>query len=303
MAARKATPAPHQVILRVKRKRSDVAVESLLVAATGDEGDEQQRAAGSLRRNKRRATTGTGNIEEIMASLTFDRTNGSMNTTDAVDRHGGVEGGVDAPNQKLVYKRVRTTESDGSSSTVRRRMSEEARGGQQQTADVMDAPQHAITASTGGAGSGAAGGGESNLDVLVRDADTEANKCGAKLNNISSTTSDIMGYLEVRRIKAKGVATAKSDGVARPPGDDNDGGDGPGLASAGMMARSSEADLHVIDLHPIAAPVDQMVVGKGALGADPRGDGRRAQGAAPVLNPLERRMDEAIFKVLFGVLT
>lgn len=303
MATRTATPAPHQVILRVKRKRSDVAVDSLLVAATEDEGDEQQKTAGFLRHNKRRATTRTGNIEETMASLTLDRTNGNINNSaDAGDRHGGAEGGMDAPKQKLVYKRVRTTESDGSSSIVRRRTSEKAREGQEQTGDDVGVPRQATTAATRGPGSGAAGGGEGHLDALLRDAGTKANTCSVGSNNLSSTMSDIMNYLEVRRIKAKGVAAATSDAVARRPGDDNDGGDGPRLTSAGMVARSSGADLHVIDLHPIAAPVHQMVAAKGAHGADLGGDGRRVQGAAPVLNPVERRMDEAIFKVPYGVL-
>lgn len=258
--------APHQVVLRVKRKRSDVAVESLLVAGT----DEEERDSGLLARKRR---LGPGKIVESLADLSLNQNNNEHTAP------GGSR--VEVP-QRLIFKRVRTTDPDGS------RRKAAAKGEQVGVAG----PEQTTPPTSLNAGSKAVGGREGEggrLDALLDEVNTSTP------DTPSTSRCNIMDYLEVRRMKAKGVAAVKNSAVVKPLGDGDN--DGSRLTSASTVSGSSAADLHVIDLQPIAKNVDKNANGSSAPDCAAR-SGRQVQGAVPVLNPVERQMDEGIFKVL-----
>lgn len=231
-------PAPHLVVLRVKRKRGDASVDSLLVStdeATSNENDVPDR--------KRRA--GTETIEDTLAFLSINK------AAEEKRQHQ-----VDPKPSRLFYKRVRTTESDGSDR-------------KETTSRVVAPPNdehgHVETAGTGGG----------RLDTrLVSDAGAPP----------IPPPPNALDYLEVRRIKARAVGTAVDSGR----------GSGHGVPSSSDVA-SNASDFHVIDLQAVGRSGNGMDV---TDTVDTAFGGKTAAtpSAAPVLNPVERQMDEAIFE-------
>lgn len=237
--AASAKPAPHLVVLRVKRKRGDASVDSLLVStdeATSNENDVPDR--------KRRA--GTETIEDTLAFLSINK------AAEEKRQHQ-----VDPKPSRLFYKRVRTTESDGSD--------------RKETTSRVVAPsndEHGHVVETAGTGGG-------RLDTrLVSDAGVPP----------IPPPPDALDYLEVRRIKARAVGTAVDSGR----------GSGHGVPSSSDV--TSSADFHVIDLQAVGRRGNGMDV---TDTADTAFGGKTAAtpSVAPVLNPVERQMDEAIFEV------
>ena len=235
-------PAPHQVVLRVKRKRGDASVESLFVST-----DEATSNGNDIPDCKRRA--GTEPIEDTLAVLSINK---------VVEEKRQRQ--VNQKPSRLFYKRVRTTESD--------------RSDRKMIASRVVAPPRA------------------EHDEVVQTAGTGGGRLDTSLVSISEappllTHPDALDYLEVRRVKARAVGTAA----------DSSRGSGHGLPSSADLA-SSAADFHVIDLQAVGRNGNGMGVtttGKAAFG----GEGAANLSAAPVLNPVERQMDEAIFKVRF----
>lgn len=238
-------PAPHLVVLRVKRKRGDASVDSLLVST-----DEAASNENHVPDRKRRA--GTETIEDTLAFLSINKA-----------AENGRQHHVDQKPSRLFYKRVRTTESDRSD---RKKTT---------SIDRVVAPpkgEHSDVVETAGTGGGP-------LDTrLVSDADA----------SVIPPPPDALDYLEVRRIKARAIGTATDSGR----------GSGHGVPSSSDLA-SGASDFHVIDLQAVGRGGNSMLVtGTG----DTTFGGKTAanSSAAPVLNPVERQMDEAIFKVSFG---
>lgn len=237
-------PAPHLVVLRVKRKRGDASVDSLVVStdeATSNENDVPDR--------KRRA--GTETIEDTLAFLSINKA--------AEERR---QHHVDQTPSRLFYKRVRTTESDGSN--------------RKSTTSRVVAPtngEHGDVVETAGTGGGP-------LDTrLVSDADAA----------LMPPPPSALDYLEVRRIKARAVGTATDSGH----------GSGHGIPSSSDHA-SSASDFHVIDLQAVGRSSNSIMHVTGTGDTSFGGKTAATPSAAPVLNPVERQMDEAIFKVSFG---
>lgn len=143
--------------------------------------------------------------------------------------------------QRLLYKRVRTTEPDGSRK-------------------YRDGVEHFKIA----AGSSGSGGAEKATATR-----------GDAAEPPSRLASD---YLEVRRVRAKTIPSSVQ-GEGRKDPSSTDG---------------SSGGYHVIDLQPVNR--GEGVCGTRTRRGSEEGKAKRAS-AAPVLNPLERQMDEAIFTV------
>lgn len=239
-------PSPHQVVLRIKRKRSDAAVESLLVAT--DENGANIEA--DMPDRKRRA----GTIEENLAVLSLSKAVGPEQAAVSL-----------AP--RLYYTRARTTDSTG---RVKQEQADGSPGFPGQAAELE------ATGSTGIAGEGG------RLDALM-------SIVKGPTRPASSTT--VLDYLEVRRVRARGVGGT--------PGNTDSAGrsDRPwsSPSSGATSATAAAVDVHVIDLKPVGrSDATTMDVGK-VPGEGCDGAGTRP--AALVLNPVERQMDEAIFTV------
>lgn len=279
-------PAPHRVVLRVKRKRSDAAVENLLVTTTNDDGGV------TLPDRKRRVT-----IEETLADLSLNQHRNYAADTEVLAGTSIVpplSTTSHPPQQRLFFKRVRTTESERS----RRREGNPAPPAVKAAGAAAASEQATTTSATAdGMGAGQAAGGR--LDTF---AGSNANMSSA----VSTASCNIVDYLEVRRIKAKGVpaiSTAAAGGGESASRDDDTS---QPSSSSRVGSSALEADYHVIDLHPIPREVDGIVMadaggmvgvgGKRGAPAVAATSNSHAQ-AAPVLNPVERQMDEAIFKV------
>ena len=237
-------PAPHLVVLRVKRKRGDASVDSLLVST--DEGTNSSSTKDLAPDRKRRA--GTEPIEDTLAHLSINK--------DAEERRQHL---LDQKPSKLFYKRVRTTES--------------GRNGRKEASRLVGAPNDvADVAGTGG--------GQLATRLL---SDVEAPPV--------SSPPDALHYLEVRRVKARAVGTATDSGR----------GSGDGVPSSGDLAsRAAAADFHVIDLQAVGrsdSGMDVTTISETDVGRE----AATTRSAAPVLNPVERQMDEAIFKVIIPV--
>jgi len=257
-------PAPHRVVLRVKRKRGDDPVEGLLVAT--DEGEDSGEQG--LPNRKRHAADGTGSIEETMADLSLEKAPGQHAP------HKELAATKHVPS-RLFYKRVRTTEQDGSSDRKKGR-----------PPPAMVTPP---SSSLGGApGPTVGGGGGGRLDALLsrRGIDSPGSLF------LPPRPAAVLDFMEVRRVKARAVGKApvkaSSEGEHRP-------------ASPSAVARS---DFHVIDLQAVGrGQSDGMDIS--AMGGGRRGgaaDGAVAAtakrtAAAPILTPVERQVDEAIFTV------
>lgn len=255
-AARK--PAPHQVILRIKRKRSDAAVENLFVA-TDDYSEECA--------PDRKRRPGAECITDNLAVLSLERTahDKKQQPSQRQERQEQVP-------SRLCFKRSRSTmATDGSD-----RREEEAR--EPSTTAVPSPGQPVATRKKAKDGEG---GGR--LDALLRSR--------AAVAGPSSRQPAVVDYLEVRRVKAKAVATVPESGSAAC--------ESAVPSSAGSKA--SAPDFHVIDLHPVRRSENStdLAALDGRVGGDRGVAVTKRQVAAPVLNPVERQMDEAIFKVRF----
>lgn len=237
-------PAPHQVVLRIKRKRCDAAVESLLVAANEESVNKE-----AVMPDRKRSA---GTIEEKLSVLSLSK---------AVGR----EQAVVPPAPRLYYKRARTTDSAGRV--------------KQEEADASpcfpgQAAELEVTRNTGAIGEGR------RLDALM-----------SKVKGSTTLRAPaVLDYLEVRRVRARGV-----DDTSGNP--DSAGSDRPRSSplSGATPAGGAAVDVHVIDLKPVRrSDTKDMDIGRIEGGTC---DGAGARPAAPVLSPVERQMDEAIFTV------
>ena len=276
LAAASRKPAPHLVVLRVKRKRGDDPVESLVVST--DEGRSSEDKG--MPDRKRRAPGGTGFIEETMAGLSLDKTAEQQQQQQQQQPQQQHE--VQPPN-RLFYKRVRTTEPDGSGDKKK---------------EKRPAPVAAAT-STGGGGTKSGGGGR--LDALLSSRDL--GPIGAL--SLSPRPAAALDFMEVRRVKARAVGrvqanSASAEGLAGLSGREQR----TASPSTGVAAGTSAADFHVIDLQAVGRRdgdhdhMDTSGTGAGGVGGAVEGGvAAEKRRAAPILSPGERQMDEAIFKV------
>lgn len=292
---KKPAPAPHLVVLRVKRKRGDAAVESLLVATT-DEGERSEEK--EVMPNRKRRAAGTTSIAKTMAVLSLDKTAESQRQQQHPPLKQQQQQQQPAvrmqPPRRLVYKRVRTTEPDGSHDR-----------GDEGRSPVAGAPparqKRALDGGEEGGGDGGEGGGR--LDALLRSKDLNTNSASC---SPPPPTAAVLDYLEVRRVKARAVgivpknSPASADSLGRGRHEQHPSPQSSGLASEGA-ATAAPANLHVIDLHAVgqadaSTMMDTSVMGDaGAAGDAHVATAKRA--AAPILTPVERQMDEAIFTV------
>lgn len=288
-AARRPAPAPHRVVLRVKRKRGDAAVESLLVATDeGGSGDEQGPPG-----RKRRAT-GIDSVEETMADLSLNKTM-EQQAADCERRRQEMRQQSNTQRPRLMYKRVRTTEPDHRN-----------KEGLLSTVSVPASPPRQPS---GGGGLDSGG----RLDALL-------NSRGFNSPAYASPPpAAVLDYMEVRRVKARAVSgkdisnTIGADPSARGGSEQAASNNGKATAAAvpsGAAAGAGAADFHVIDLHAVGrSGGDEMdTSGMDGEGAERGGATGGAAGAAaaaaaerrtaaPILSPVERQMDEAIFTV------
>lgn len=222
-------PAPHQVVLRIKRKRGDAAVEGFLV--TTDEGNNNEN---DMPDRKRRV--GPGSIEETLAVLNLNK---------AAEELQQQQQQTTQMTTRLFYKRERTTEPDGS----------DRKG-------VVGPPVEAVRATQGTTETVGKSGGR--LDALLLS--------GVPAPLTTSPPPTVLDYLEVRRVKARGIGSTSDLG--------------------GLCGRpiASSANFHVIDLQPIARRDKNRDI---TFKSETSGKQR----AAPVLTPVERQADEAIFTV------
>lgn len=282
---KKPAPAPHLVVLRVKRKRGDAAVESLLVA-TADEGERSEEQ--EVMPNRKRRAAGTTSIAETMAVLSLDKTAESQRQQQHPPLQQRQQPAVRTqPLRRLVYKRVRTTEPDGS-----RDRGEEGRS------PVAGAPPaRQKRALDGGEGGG-------RLDALLRS--KGLNTDSACCSPPPPPTAAVLDYLEVRRVKARAVgivpknSPASADSLGRGGHEQQPSPQSSKLASDGA-ATAAPANLHVIDLHAVGQADASTMMDTSAMDdAGAAGDAHVAtskRAAAPILTPVERQMDEAIFTV------
>lgn len=276
LAAASRKPAPHLVVLRVKRKRGDDPVESLLVSA--DEGTSSEGTG--MPDRKRRAPGGTGLIEETLADLSLEKTAAEQeHQLQQQQQQNEVH-----PPKRLFYKRVRTTEPDGSVGRKQER-------------------QPATVAAPSTAGAGVKGGGGGRLDALL--SNRGADPLGA-LSMPPPRPAAVLDFMEIGRVKARAVGHAQANGASA------EGSSGLGgreqrttSPSTGMASGTSAADFHVIDLQAVGTryndDMDTSGMGGGAAagGAAAGGVAAEKRSAAPILSPGERQIDEAIFKVSF----
>lgn len=289
-AARKPAPAPHRVVLRVKRKRGDAAVESLLVAT--DEGGESGEAQ-AMPGRKRRAT-GIDSVEETMAELSLNKTVEAQ--TDCEQPRQDMEQQQITQRRRLIYKRVRTTEPD--CSTDRRKE------GRPSTVAAPSPPPHHPS----GGGVGSTGGGR--LDALL------SSRGFNSAAHAPPPPAAVLDYMEVRRVKARVVSGKDiSNTIGADPstrgGHEQAVSNGVAPAEASRTAASAAVvgahDFHVIDLHAVGRSVGAEMDTSGGVDEEGAGRGRAVEGeagaaaerrvAAPILTPVERQMDEAIFTV------
>ncbi len=273
-------PAPHRVVLRVKRKRGDDPVEGLLVATDegGDSGEQ------GMPNRKRHAADGTGSIAETMADLSLEKAPGDQPPQQelAATKHVPI---------RLFYKRVRTTEQDGSSDRKKGRPPPAVAAPPSSSSGGAPAP-------TVGAGLKSGGGRGGRLDALLSRKGVDS----AGSLSLPPRPAAVLDFLEVRRVKARAVGKARvsstdapSEGEHRPASPSAEAGSGAAAA----------ADFHVIDLRAVGRGhsdgMDISGMDRGGGGGGKAVDGAVAatakRTAAPILTPVERQMDEAIFTV------
>ncbi|CAM9969161.1 unnamed protein product [Scytosiphon promiscuus] len=282
-ASRKPAPAPHRVVLRVKRKRGDAAVENLLVATDEGGAGEEEAMPG----RKRRAT-GIDSVEETMAELSLNRTVVQAQPELEQLRQDMDKQSTQRP--RLVYKRVRTTEPDYSSDRTKE--------GRSSTTAIPPPRPH--ESSDGGVISTSGG----RLDALLSSRGFNAPAFAPP------PPAAILDYMEVRRVKARAVSGRDiSNTIAADPSargmSEQAASNGVVPAAASRAAVAGAHDFHVIDLQAVGrsdqvemdtSGIDGEAAARGgAIGGAATGTAERRT-AAPILTPVERQMDEAIFK-------
>lgn len=273
LAAASRKPAPHLVVLRVKRKRGDDPVESLLVST--DEGRNSKETG--MPDRKRRAPGGTGFIEEALADLSLEKTAEQH----MLQQQQHEEVTAVQPPTRLFYKRVRTTKPDGSSDRKRERR-----------------PSTVAAPSTVGGGKSGGGG---RLDALL--GSRGVGSLGAL--SLPPRPAAALDFMEVRRVKARAVGHVQANNTNAGGSAGLGGYEQPTtLPSTGVASITGSADFHVIDLQAVGRrDHDDMDTsgtdggGGGGGGAVEGGVAAEKRKAAPVLSPGERQMDEAIFSV------
>lgn len=288
-------PAPHLVVLRVKRKRGDAAVESLLVAPDerGSSGEDQ-----GFPDRKRRAAGGAISIEETLADLNLDKNADQPHNNNMMQ-----------PPKRLFYKRVRTTEPDGSSNDDRR-MKEKRPAPSATVAHPPPPPpppNHAAFGSDAPVPPASNGSmpsrGGGRLDALL------SSRAANSLVSPPPRPAAVMDFMEVRRVKARAVgnarATSTNAGGSPGRGRREQQQQQPTTPSIGVAAAvgpgTATADFHVIDLQAVGlrdnADMDLSSGVGGTEGETFKGGAAAKRTAAPILTPVERQMDEAIFTV------
>lgn len=173
----------------------------------------------------------------------------SLNKTSRDPAFAGQLATADA---RLFYKRVRTTESAGS---------------RKKAAEVP-----AIFASPGQMAGTACAKRGGRLDALM-----------SRVNPPMPSVSTVSDYLEVRRLKAKSIATGAELAAGAP------------LASS--IGAGAGGEFHVIDLQPIGRSIASGDAETRGRKKESKGQATTPSQVTPVLNPIERQMDEAVFKV------
>lgn len=286
-ASRMPAPAPHLVVLRVKRKRGEAAVESLLVAT--DEGGSSKEQG--MPDRKRRAAGGAGSIEETLADLTLGKTAEQHNHHQQLQQQQ--QQIRMQPPKRLFYKRVRTTEPDGSND----------RRKEKRPSTVVAPPNHAALGDTPAAAVGGVmrSGGGGRLDALLS---SRAANSPASVSPPPRPAA-VIDFMEVRRVKARAVGNARANST-NAGGASGRGGceQQPTTPSTGVASATASgdaaADFHVIDLQAVGLRdnADMDISGvDGREGEAFKGGAAAKRAAAPILTPVERQMDEAIFTV------
>eukprot|EP00903_Cladosiphon_okamuranus_P009330 g8898.t2 len=275
LAAASRKPAPHLIVLRVKRKRRDDPVESLLVSTEEGTGNEGNGMPG----RKRRAPGGTGLIEETLADLSLDKTAAEhqhqLQQRQQQEQH---ENEIQPP-KRLFYKRVRTTEPDGSGDRKK----------ESRPATVAPPPTEGDCMKSGGGG---------RLDALL--SSRRLDPLG-ELSLPPPLPAAALDFMEVRRVKARAVGHAQAH-RASSEGSGGLGGQRTTSPSGGVASGTRAADFHVIDLQAVGTgdneDMDTSGMGEGAAagGAAAGGGASKKRTAAPVLSPGERQIDEAVFE-------
>lgn len=276
-------PAPHLVILRVKRKRGDDPVDSLLVST--DEGKNIHEKG--MPDRKRRAPDETGSIEETLADLSLEKIacveQQQQQQQEHLQRQQQPNEVQQRAPKRLCYKRVRTTGTDDSSDRKKEKR-----------------PSTAAAAPLA-VGGGAKGGGGGRLDALLSGSGRGVGALGAL--SLPPRPAAALDFMEVRRVKARAIGHVQSN--------KGEAGGSAGLGgcehrtatpSAGVASGTGAADFHVIDLQAVGRrDNDDMdtsgMGGGGARGAVKGGAAAEGRAGAPILSPGERQMDAAIFKV------
>lgn len=286
-------PAPHLVVLRVKRKRGDAAVESLVVAP--DERGRSEEEHGMPDR-KRRAAGGAGSIAETLADLNLGET-ADQQHNDQLQQRSMMQ-----PPKRLFYKRVRTTEPDGSSNDdgkKEKRPATSTVAGPPPNHAALGGDTPAPTVDYGGARSESGG----RLDALL------SNRAANSPPFVSPPPrpAAVMDFMEVRRVKARAVGNARANSTNAGGSSGRDGCEQrqPTKQSTGagstVGSSTAAADFHVIDLQAVGLRDNvDMDVSSGVDGREGeafKGGAAAKRTAAPILTPVERQMDEAIFMV------
>lgn len=282
-------PAPHLVVLRVKRKRGDAAVESLLVAPE-EQGYSEEEA--DMPDRKRRAAHGVGSVEETLANLSLDA------AADQHDKHQQQRNMRQPPKNRLCYKRVRTTEPDGSSNDDRSKE-------QHPSTPSVVAPPPNQAALGGDTSAPTVGGGDTwsgdggRLDSLL------SSRANSAFVSPPPRPAAVVDFMEVRRVRARAVTNARANSTNGGSPSARGGCEqqqpmkpSTGVASA-VGSGNAAADFHVIDLQAVSLRDNaDMDVSSGVdKGEAFKGGAPAKRTAAPILTPVERQMDEAIFTV------
>ncbi|CAM9664793.1 unnamed protein product [Choristocarpus tenellus] len=250
-------PAPHRVVIRVKRQRVETPIDSLLVAPAPVKHID---IGGSSTSRKRAADA---SFAEAFVTLSMEDTVLAQS-----ERKCPVANFDNINGQHLRYKRFRTTGVDGTSSV-----------GASILCSMAPCSEPIIPVT---------GLEETRYETGPRNGTVQAmgeRICGEHLD-----------FLEVRRLKAKGVSTraAKVDTVGAMTGLSEQGN-----ATNGKPA-SVSTEFHVIDLVGYRGSDERRCLGdiqaeenRCLEGQDKKPQQQRRP--APVLNPMERLVDEAIF--------
>ncbi|CAM9261899.1 unnamed protein product, partial [Hapterophycus canaliculatus] len=191
---------------------------------------------------------------------------------------------------RLIYKRVRTTEPDRSFEKRK-----------EEGSSTFASPSSPLHHPPGGAIGSASGG---RLDALLSSRGFNSPAYA------SPPPAAVLDYMEVRRVKARAVSGRNiSNTISADPsacgGYEPAASNGVTPAAASRVTVGRAADFHVIDLQAVGrseeddmdtSGMDRDVAKRGgAIEAAGKASAAEKRAAAPVLTPVERQMDEAIF--------